>query len=80
MFSLLNQLISSHLNILVEKVASKYLLSILVVDNVGTHEEKTKSGLSCELQILIVEECIVVVKEKELYRNTLLNKNNILMR
>ena len=36
---LLDKLIGSHLNVIVEKVATEGLLSILVVDHIGRHEE-----------------------------------------
>lgn len=64
-FSFLDQLVSSHLDVLVEEVASEDLLSVLEVKHVGHKEEQTKSGFSCELQVLIVEENVVVVKEQE---------------
>ena len=65
--SLLNELISAHLDVLVEEVAAEDLLAIAVVENVGGSEEKTQSALGHELHILVMEEDVVVVKEQELY-------------
>lgn len=64
-FSFLNQLISSHLHVLVEEVASEDLLSVLEVKHIRHKEEQAQSDFSCELQVLIVEENVVVVKEQE---------------
>jgi hypothetical protein len=63
--SLLDKLISSHLNVLVEKVATEYLLSILVVDHVGSQEEHRESDLGRVLHVLVVEVHVVIVKEDE---------------
>ena len=59
--SFLDKLVSSHLYVLVEQVASKDLFTILVVKHVGGHEEKSEGGLGHELHVLIVEEDVVVV-------------------
>ena len=67
MLSFLDKLISSHLNVLVEQVTSKDLLSIFVIDGVAGPEEESKSALSHELIILVVEEGIVIVEENKLY-------------
>jgi hypothetical protein len=68
MFSFLNQLISSHLDVLVEQVASEDLLSVLKIDLIGEEEQKPKCCLSHKLQIFIVEKDVIIVKEQELFR------------
>lgn len=66
MLSLFYEFISSHLHILIEQVASEDLLSILKVDLIGEKEQESEGGFSHKLQVLVVEEYIVVVKEQEL--------------
>ena len=63
--ALSDELIGAELNILVEKVATKNLLAILVVDEVAHDEEGAKSGLGHEGHVLVVEHDIVVVEEQE---------------
>ena len=65
--ALLDQLVSAHLDVLVEEVASEYLLAVAVVEHVGSHEQQTEGRLGHELHVLVVEEHIVVVEEEELY-------------
>ena len=72
--SLLDQLVSSHLHILVEQVATEDLLPVLVVKGVGGQEEHAQGGLGHELQILVMEEGIVVVEEEELNISSLVLK------
>ena len=50
----LDELISAHLDVLIEEVASKHLLSVLVVDCVGVDEERTHDGFGNELEVLVV--------------------------
>lgn len=52
--------------VLVKQVTSKYLLSIFEVDLIGSKEQKTKSDLSNELHVLILEKDVIVVEEQEL--------------
>ena len=66
MLSLFDKFVGSHLNVLVEQVASKYLLSVFKVELIGSEEHQTESHLSSELQVLIVEKDVVIVKEQEL--------------
>ena len=63
--TLLNELVSAELNVLVEKVTAKNLLAILVVDEVADNEETSESGLGHERHVLVVEHDVVVVKEHE---------------
>jgi hypothetical protein len=74
--SLLDELISAHLDVLVEKVAAEDLLAIAVVKNVGSSEKETQSALGHELHILVMEEDVVVVEEQELSIISI-NLNNI---
>ena len=67
--SLLHQLVSAHLHVLVEEVAAEHLLAIAVVQHVRGHEQQTQGALGHELHVLVVEEDVVVVKEKELSIN-----------
>jgi hypothetical protein len=64
--TLLHEFISAHLHILIEQIATEDLLAVTVVENVGGHEQQTKSALCDELHVLIVEEDVVVVEEQEL--------------
>ena len=74
--SLLDELISAHLDVLVEKVAAEDLLAIAVVKNVGSSEKETQCALGHELHILVMEEDVVVVEEQELSIISI-NLNNI---
>jgi hypothetical protein len=65
-FSFLDELISTHLHVLVKQVASKHLLSVLEVDPIGGEEEESKSSLSGKMEVLIVEHYVVVVQEQKL--------------
>ena len=64
--SLLDQLVGAHLHVLVEEVAAEHLLAVAVVQHVRGHEQQTQSALGHELHVLVVEEDVVVVEEKEL--------------
>lgn len=68
--SLLDKLISSHLDVLVKEVATEDLLSVLVVDHVGGNEEHSKGDLGRVLQVLVVEVHVVIVKEDERSQRT----------
>ena len=63
--SLTDELISSHLDVLIKEVASKYLLSVLSVHKLGVHESVTHDGLGDKLEVLVVEEHVVVIEEQE---------------
>ena len=65
MLSLLDKLVSSHLDVLVEKVASEYLLSILSVEHLRMQESVPEDSLGHELEVLVMEEHVVVVQEQE---------------
>lgn len=65
--TLLDELISTHLHVLIEEVAAENLLSVAVVKNVGGHEEETESHLGHKLHVLVVEEDVIVVQEQELH-------------
>lgn len=64
--ALLDEFISSHLHVLIEKVATEDLLSVLVVHEVTGPEEDTEGYLGHELVVLVVEQSVVVVQEHEL--------------
>ena len=63
MFPFFNKLISSHLNIFIEKVAPEYLFAIFVVKQIGNEESETKGRLGHKFQVLVMEEDVVVVEE-----------------
>lgn len=63
MLALGNELISTELNILVEQVATKHLLAVLVIDEVADDEERAERGLGDECHVLVVEHDVVVVQE-----------------
>jgi len=65
-FSFLDELISSHLNVLVKEIASQDLFSVFKVESIWSEEDQTKSALGGELQVSIVEKDVIVVKEKSL--------------
>ena len=65
MLTLSNELVSAELHILVEQVATKYLLAVLVVDEVADDEEGAEGGLGDERHVLVVEHDVVVVQEDE---------------
>jgi len=65
MLSLGNKFISSHLDVLIEEVASKNLLSVLSVEHLWVQESISKNSLSDELEILVMEEHVVVIQEQE---------------
>ena len=67
LFSLPYELVCPHLDILIEEVASEHLLSVLSVESLGVKESISKHCLVDEMEALIVEEHIVIVKEKEGY-------------
>lgn len=71
--ALLDQLVSAHLDVLVEQVATKDLLAVSVVKDVGGPEQQTQGGLGNELHVLVVEEDVVVVEEQELYYSFSIN-------
>ena len=61
MLSLLDKFISSHLNVLIEKVAPENLFSVFVIEHLGVEECVTHYCLGNKLEILIVEEHVIVV-------------------
>ena len=63
--ALLNQLVGSHLHVLVKEIAAEDLLPVLVVNIVRGDEEQREGSLGNELEVLIVEEHIVVIEEEE---------------
>ena len=63
--SLLDKLIGSHLDVLVEEVASQHLLPVLGVQHLGVQESVPEHCLSHELEVLVMEEHVVVVEEQE---------------
>ena len=65
MLSLLDKFISSHLDVLVEKVASKNLLSVLGIKHLRVQESISEHCLSHELEVLVMEEHVVVIQEQE---------------
>ena len=60
--TLSNKLVSAELNVLVEQVATKHLLSVLVVDEVADHKEGAKSGLCHERHISVVEHDVIFIQ------------------
>ena len=46
--SLFDKFISSHLNILIEKIASEHLLSVLCVEELRVHESVSEDGFCDE--------------------------------
>jgi len=69
--SLLDKLIGTHLDVLIEEVATEDLLSVTIVEDVRGHEEKSKSSLGHELHVLVVEEDVIVVQEQALYHDNI---------
>ena len=63
--SLLDDFVGSHLDVLIEQVASKHLLSVFVVVRLRCEEEGTQYGLANEVEVLVMEEDVVVIKEQE---------------
>lgn len=63
--SLLDEFISTHLDVFIEEVATENLLAILVVDHVGSDEEHSQSDLGGVLHVLVMEVHVVIVKEDE---------------
>ena len=60
-----DKFVGSHLDVLIEEVASKNLLSVLVVKHLRVQERVAEHCLSYELVVLIVEENVIVVQEQE---------------
>ena len=65
MLSLLNKFISSHLDVFIEKVASKNLLSVLSIKHLRVQESVSQHCFSHELEVLVMEEHVVVIQEQE---------------
>ena len=63
--SLGDELVSSHLDVLIEEVASEHLLSVLGVEHLGVEVRVSEHGLGDELEVLVMEEHVVVVQEEE---------------
>ena len=63
--SLPDEFISSHLNVLIEQVASQHLLSVLVINGLGMEERVSEDCLGDEVEVLVVEEVVIVVQEQE---------------
>jgi hypothetical protein len=63
--SLSNKFISSHLDVLIEEITSKHLLSILSIENLRMYEGVSENCLSDKLETLISEEHVKVVQEQE---------------
>ena len=63
--SLSDELVSSHLDVLVEQVAPEDLLLILSIEELGVEEGVAQYSLSNKLEVLVMEEHIVVVEEEE---------------
>jgi hypothetical protein len=61
MFSFANEFICSHLYVFIEKVATKYLLSIFIVQGLGMKECISHNSLGNELEILVVEKHVVII-------------------
>ncbi len=61
--TLLDQFVSTHLHVLVKQIAAQYLFPVLVVKLIAHNEQKTESGFSYELHILVVEEQVIVIEE-----------------
>jgi hypothetical protein len=62
---LLDEFISTHLNVLVEKVATQHLLSVFSVEELRVHERVSEDSLCDELEVLVMEEQVIVVEEQE---------------
>ena len=65
MWSFLNKLIGSHLNVFIEKIATKYLFPVLGVEHLRMQECISHNSLCYELEVFIMEEHVVVVEEHE---------------
>lgn len=63
--SLLDQLVGSHLDVLVEEVAPQHLLTVFKVDHVREDPGQAEGRLGHEGKVLVVEECSIVVEEEE---------------
>ena len=63
--SFLNELVSTHLNVLIEQVASQNLLAIFSIKHVGSEEHLNCEHLGDECEVLVLEEHVVVVKHSE---------------
>ena len=63
--TLLDKLIGSHLNVLIEQVASKDLLSVFEVLHLGLRKHESEHSLGYEMVVLVVEEKVVVIKEQQ---------------
>ena len=64
-FSFSNKLICSHLNVLIEKVTSENLFSVLIIDELRMEESIPEYCFIDKSHILVVEEKIVVIQEQE---------------
>ena len=63
--SLLDKFIGSHLNVLIEEVATEDLLSILIVYHLRVEESISKDSFVDKLHVSIVEHDIIVIQEQE---------------
>ena len=63
MLSLLNKFISSHLNVLIEEVATENLLSVLIVYHLRMEEGISKDCFIDKLHVSVVEHDVIVIKE-----------------
>ena len=63
MLSLFDEFISSHLDVLIEKVTSENLLSIFMVEGLRMEESISQYSFIDEVHILVVEEYVIVVEE-----------------
>ena len=63
MSSLGNKFISSHLDVLIEEVATEHLLSILIVDQLRVEESISEDSFIHELHVSVMEHDVIVVQE-----------------
>ena len=61
--SFLDKFISSHLNVLIEEVATENLLSVLIVYHLWVEESISKNSFVDKLHVSIVEHDIIVIQE-----------------
>ena len=61
--SFLDKFISSHLNVLIEEVATENLLSVLIVYHLRMEEGISKDCFIDKLHVSVVEHDVIVIKE-----------------
>ena len=61
----LDKLVSAHLDVFIEQIATENLLAIFVVEQVACDESSSEGKLGNELEIFVVEEHVVVIEEQE---------------